>query len=227
MMLSLEADGARAVLTAQTVDRGPGIEAARSGPHRTNGLGLGLKGAERIADRFSVQSDANGTTITLGFAADHAAEAIPSLASALADRLAGLDRADPAAGLVQQNHELMQAREDRELLLTEMHHRTRNNLALISSLVRMSGRGARTDEARDLLADIERRIGAVIGVHGQLEREDEGDRLRLIPFLSGIAERTRAAFAAEGRRVEIAVQGDDLHGGPRMGWTWASCWASR
>jgi serine/threonine-protein kinase RsbT len=51
-------------------DSGPGIAdmqaALRPGYSTSGGLGLGLPGLERIADRFDVVSDSTGTTVTLG-----------------------------------------------------------------------------------------------------------------------------------------------------------------
>ena len=50
-------------------DRGPGIAdvdtALRSGYSTSGGLGLGLAGVRRIADHFEIESNSNGTTVTL------------------------------------------------------------------------------------------------------------------------------------------------------------------
>jgi serine/threonine-protein kinase RsbT len=51
-------------------DNGPGITdtevALRPGYSTSGGLGLGLPGVRRIADRFEIVSNSKGTTVTLG-----------------------------------------------------------------------------------------------------------------------------------------------------------------
>ncbi len=64
----LRADGdAGMIVTAR--DNGPGIgdmqAALRSGYSTSGGLGLGLPGVRRIADRFEIESGPTGTVVTL------------------------------------------------------------------------------------------------------------------------------------------------------------------
>ena len=57
------------VLLVVASDNGPGIPdtqaALRPGYSTSGGLGLGLPGVRRIADRFEIVSDDNGTTVTV------------------------------------------------------------------------------------------------------------------------------------------------------------------
>jgi serine/threonine-protein kinase RsbT len=62
-----EAPDGTLVLVAH--DEGPGIPdaelALRPGYSTSGGLGLGLPGVRRIADHFEIQSNSNGTTVTV------------------------------------------------------------------------------------------------------------------------------------------------------------------
>lgn len=205
--------GDRVMLVATVSDDGHGMTdpGARAEPSAAGkGLGLGLRGVERIADRLEVESGEKGTRVVADFAAPAAAGDVGDLAARLADAIASLNPVDPAAALAQQNQELLRAVSERDLLLQEVHHRTRNNLSLISSLVTLSTRSAESPEARERLTDLGLRIQAVLGVHEQLERSENGDRLSLLSFLQGIADRIHSAFSAKGARVRIDVGGDDL-----------------
>ncbi len=55
-----------------------------------------------------------------------------------------------------------------ELLHKELHHRVKNNLQMILSLVYMQERNTSTDEAKDNLQDIRLRIESIANLHRQL-----------------------------------------------------------
>jgi two-component sensor histidine kinase len=210
----------RVMIVATVSDDGPGIREPddQFGPSaQTQGLGLGLRGVERIAERLEIKSDDRGTRVTASFVTPRSADEMGELVPRLADAITSLNPVDPAAALAQQNQELLRAVSERDLLLQEVHHRTRNNLTLISSLVKLSVRAAQSEEARERLTDLSMRIQAVIGVHEQLERSENGEALSLRPFLRGIADRIQSAFSSKGARVQIDVGGDDLLAEGRLG----------
>lgn len=66
--IDLRADGDSGMVIAAR-DRGPGIvdmqAALRPGFSTSGGLGLGLPGVRRIADRFEIESGSTGTVVTL------------------------------------------------------------------------------------------------------------------------------------------------------------------
>lgn len=220
--LAVAPEGDVVILVATVTDDGPGMPNPDGGSggmagDGTVGLGLGLRGVERIADRFEIKSDASGTRVTAAFETPHPAGATAELAATLTDAVAQLNPVDPAVALTHQNQELLRAISERDLLLQEVHHRTRNNLSLINSLVRLSSRSAKGEEARELLTDLGVRVEAVLGVHEQLERNESSDRLALQPFLKSIADRIQSAFSTVSARVRIRVGGDDLHAEGRLG----------
>jgi serine/threonine-protein kinase RsbT len=70
MELRVSHDGADPTLTVIARDQGPGIEnldlAMRDGYSTAGGLGLGLPGARRLMDEFSIDSaPGHGTTVTM------------------------------------------------------------------------------------------------------------------------------------------------------------------
>ena len=74
-------------------------------------------------------------------------------------------------------------RRDRMLLskdatIREIHHRVKNNLQTIASLLRLQGRRLQSPEARAALAESERRIRSIAIVHETLSR-DAGDVVRV------------------------------------------------
>ena len=70
IVLSRGEEGGRVGIIVIAIDRGPGIEnkelAMRDGYSTKNSLGLGLPGARRLMDDFSLESEVGkGTTVTM------------------------------------------------------------------------------------------------------------------------------------------------------------------
>ena len=66
--------------------------------------------------------------------------------------------------------------ESQSLLLQELHHRVKNNMQTIKSLLEMQARRAQTDEAAELLKLSAGRIAGMAQVHDLLSRQDIGWR---------------------------------------------------
>lgn len=58
--------------------------------------------------------------------------------------------------------------EEKTILLREVHHRVKNNLQLIASIMNMQARGARTPEARRMLSQLQRRVRGLATIHRSL-----------------------------------------------------------
>jgi two-component sensor histidine kinase/putative methionine-R-sulfoxide reductase with GAF domain len=98
----------------------------------------------------------------------------------------------------------------RGVVAQEIHHRVKNNLQTVASLLRLQARAPGTDPGK-ALADSVNRILAIAAVHEVLtERRDED------VDLGELVERLRATIVqglAGGKRVESHVESIELHGG--------------
>lgn len=84
------------------------------------------------------------------------------------------------------------ALEGQALLLREIHHRVRNSLQLIGSVVNLQLRGIADPEAQAALRDTARRIRSVASLHGRLHHADRLDAVELDRFLGELVEDLRA-----------------------------------
>ena len=112
--------------------------------------------------------------------------------------------------LADQNYQLYeQARRDAEerlLLLRELDHRVRNNLAVISGLITMERNRRPPREPEDALASLENRLRSFILVHEALRRQNYmGVPIR--ETTEKLAQRLRNAWDAT-RRIHIQIEGD-------------------
>lgn len=110
-------------------------------------------------------------------------------------------------------------RRDRLLLskdaaIREVHHRVKNNLQTISSLLRLQSRRMPEGEARQALEESERRVRSIAVVHEILSRDtvDEVDFNDILPWLVRLAEDlgspdrpVRITYRGEAGRLSAAV----------------------
>ena len=105
--------------------------------------------------------------------------------------------------------EMTSALEGQRRLVREVHHRVKNNLQVVASLLNIHGRSAETPDGRAAYAGIGRRVGALSIVHRNHFAEMEENRgIALRPLLTELAAELRAGApdAARGLRIELDLE---------------------
>jgi two-component system, sensor histidine kinase PdtaS len=94
----------------------------------------------------------------------------------------------------------------KDAAIREVHHRVKNNLQTISSLLRLMARRLEAGKGQEALLEAERRVRSIAIVHEILSREP-GDE---VPFDEIVGSLVRMAedSVLGGRRIEIVVSGD-------------------
>jgi two-component sensor histidine kinase len=97
-------------------------------------------------------------------------------------------------------------------LVREVHHRVKNNLQVVASLLNIHGRSAGTVDARAAYAGIGRRVGALSIVHRNHFAEMEENRgIALRPLLSELAAELRAGAPDPARKLRIDLELDTVN----------------
>jgi two-component sensor histidine kinase len=114
------------------------------------------------------------------------------------------------ARIEQSEREMAEALDGQRRLVREVHHRVKNNLQVIASLLNIHGRSAATAEARAAYAAIGRRVGALSIVHRNHFAEMEDNRgMALRPLIAELAAELRATApeSARGLAIELDIEG--------------------
>ena len=103
-------------------------------------------------------------------------------------------------------------RRDRMLLskdatIREIHHRVKNNLQTIASLLRLQARRLKSPEGRAVLVESERRIRSIAIVHETLSR-DAGDVVRFSEIVRPLARLVEDASLSPDLAIHFVVDGD-------------------
>lgn len=111
----------------------------------------------------------------------------------------------------QSEQQMAEALHGQQRLVREVHHRVKNNLQVIASLLNIHGRSANTPESRAAYAAISRRVDALSVVHRNHFADVEESRgIALRPLLTELGA-TLKASAPESSAAAILLEADLLH----------------
>jgi PAS domain S-box-containing protein len=94
--------------------------------------------------------------------------------------------------------------EQKELLLREIHHRVKNNLAIVISMLSLQTRSNPDPVLGSIIQDIELRIRSMALIHEHLYRSDTLDRIPLAEYLKSLS----AIIASTFQRNNISFQSE-------------------
>ena len=112
----------------------------------------------------------------------------------------------------QSERQMAEALEGQRRLVREVHHRVKNNLQVVASLLNIHGRSATTAEARAAYAAIGRRVDALSVVHRNHFAEVEESRgISMRPLLVELGATLRASAPDDARATSIQLDIDPLY----------------
>jgi two-component system, sensor histidine kinase PdtaS len=107
--------------------------------------------------------------------------------------------------------ELEDTLHQKEVLLREVHHRVKNNLQMIASIMNMHGRKARTTETRQVIKALQGRVMSLATIHRELyQTAGEGD-IHVAELLDAVARQTVNVAGGTERRFDLRMEMDDIH----------------
>lgn len=115
-----------------------------------------------------------------------------------------------AHAILRDEADLEDALHGKEVLLREVHHRVKNNLQLIASIVNMQIRRTRSDEARRIMRSLQERMLSLATIHNGLYQTADVSEIRADRLFPGIVEQIVRASTAQGRNVRVTTSFDDV-----------------
>ena len=102
------------------------------------------------------------------------------------------------------------ALEQKDLLLKEVHHRVKNNLQVIHSLLDLQALKIEDDDIVDLLRDSQNRIRSMSLIHQTLYQSHDFALVNFQHFLSELLPRLTESYGARSRQVRIDIRAIDV-----------------
>jgi two-component sensor histidine kinase/HAMP domain-containing protein len=100
--------------------------------------------------------------------------------------------------------------DEKVLLLGEIHHRVKNNLQVISSLMDLTRRRTLNEEAKTVLADARSKIYAMSLVHSQLYRSESFTRIDMAVHIRRLLASMGQVYTDSYRRIRPVIECDHV-----------------
>jgi len=97
------------------------------------------------------------------------------------------------------------ALEEKEVLLRELYHRTKNNMQVIRSLLMLQSESLKTPEVETLVHETEKRIQAMALVHQMLYQSNDLSRIRLDEYLQNLIPLLRQSHNTTFKNINLIL----------------------
>jgi len=116
---------------------------------------------------------------------------------------------DMALAIQERDHSLKDALAQKELLIKEIHHRVKNTLQIVVSLLSLQANRVRDPTAQEVLGQARARINALALAHRAIYEQDLDGLVDLQPLLSNAIE--QAQGAGDGAHTQLTFSMDVAH----------------
>jgi two-component sensor histidine kinase len=99
---------------------------------------------------------------------------------------------------------------EKETLLKEIHHRVKNNLQIIASLLRLQARYLKDDESRAIFEESQNRVHSISLVHEKLYRAEDLARIDFNDYLVALAQGLTNSWRGSDPSVKVQVQAEGV-----------------
>lgn len=109
------------------------------------------------------------------------------------------------AELEAQKEELIRQNKDKEILLKEVHHRVRNNLQIITSLVNLQMAKIEEPATESALVEIQSRVASMSLVHKRMYETSDFQKINVREYIQHIAENMRKIYGQGFLKLRLQV----------------------
>jgi PAS domain S-box-containing protein len=99
---------------------------------------------------------------------------------------------------------------EKEVLLKEIHHRVKNNLGIVSSLLQMQYRRTQDSQATAILLDSRNRIASIALVHEKLYRSDDLANINFAQYIPDLTTHLFDSYNVSSSNIQLNIQVEDV-----------------
>ncbi|UKO96022.1 PAS domain S-box protein [Nostoc sp. UHCC 0870] len=99
---------------------------------------------------------------------------------------------------------------EKEVLLKEIHHRVKNNLGIVSSLLQMQYRRTQDSQATAILLDSKNRIASISLVHEKLYRSDDLANINFAQYIPDLTTHLFDSYNVSSSNIQLNIQVEDV-----------------
>jgi two-component sensor histidine kinase/CheY-like chemotaxis protein len=99
---------------------------------------------------------------------------------------------------------------EKEVLLQEIHHRVKNNLQVVSSLLGLQSKRTKDAEVREMLRNTQNRIKSMALIHEKLYQAESMARIDFADYLRSLLSHLHVSHAVNGQDVLLKADVEDV-----------------
>ncbi len=111
---------------------------------------------------------------------------------------------------IQAEEKIKTSLKEKEILLKEIHHRVKNNLQIIMSLLKLQSRYIEDQKASDMFRESENRIRAMAMVHEELYRSQDLARIPFNQYIKSLVMHLYQIYKLDSRAVDLQIDVQDI-----------------
>jgi two-component sensor histidine kinase len=120
------------------------------------------------------------------------------------------DRKRTEMALRDSEERLKVALHEKEVLLKEIHHRVKNNLQVVCSLLRLQCGTVEDSTLRELFYESELRVRSMALIHETLYQTPDVARFHLAPFLRTLSAELFRAYGVDPQHIALTIRIDEV-----------------
>lgn len=110
-----------------------------------------------------------------------------------------------ASRLEHREADLRESLAQKQLMLREIHHRVKNNLQIVTSLLNLYARLPQTGSFREAFSDLQVRINTLALVHRYLYESEDLKEIDLVPFMKNLCSLLQDSFRSSPRSLMLKL----------------------
>jgi PAS domain S-box-containing protein len=100
---------------------------------------------------------------------------------------------------------------EKEVLLREIHHRVKNNLQIISSLLNLQSRHIKDEPSLDMFQESRNRVRSMALVHEKLYRSGDLAKIDISEYIQSLANHLFVSYGVNSSSIELNVEVKDVY----------------
>jgi PAS domain S-box-containing protein len=106
---------------------------------------------------------------------------------------------------------LQRSLQEKEVLLREIHHRVKNNMQVISSLLNLQSRHVGDPGVLEMFRESQRRIRSMALIHERLYQSSDLSRVEFSQYLRNLATHLFHSYQVDASRVQLKIEAEEVH----------------
>lgn len=112
---------------------------------------------------------------------------------------------------IRAENQVLSSLKEKEVLLREIHHRVKNNMQVVTSLLNLQARGIPEGKALEAIRESQRRISTISQVHEALYLSEDLSCISMKKYLTGVLREINRLYLSLNRNVVSSVNIKDVY----------------